>query len=139
MPSFDIVSETDLNEVDNAIAGMQREIATRYDFKGSKCSIERKEAVLTIVADDDLKLRQMHELLSTYLTRRRIEASACDLGTPKNAAGNTVRQLVTINQRIGHEVPKRIVKELQGSKLKDQATSQGHHPRIPSKNRDHLQ
>src|SRR3546814_2107030 len=67
MPSFDIVSETDLNEVDNAIAGMQREIATRYDFKGSKCSIERKEAVLTIVADDDLKLRQMHELLSTYL------------------------------------------------------------------------
>src|SRR3546814_11805772 len=91
MPSFDIVSETDLNEVDNAIAGMQREIATRYDFKGSKCSIERKEAVLTIVADDDLKLRQMHELLSTYLTRRKIEASACDLGKPDKAAGNTVR------------------------------------------------
>src|SRR3546814_18922856 len=100
MPSFDIVSETDLNEVDNAIAGMQREIATRYDFKGSKCSIERKEAVLTIVADDDLKLRQMHELLSTYLTRRKIEASACDLGKPEQAAGNTVSQLVTLKKGI---------------------------------------
>src|SRR3546814_17399900 len=116
MPSFDIVSETDLNEVDNAIAGMQREIATRYDFKGSKCSIERKEAVLTIVADDDLKLRQMHELLSTYLTRRKIEASACDLGKPEKAAGNTVRQLVTIKQGIGPEVSQRIVTELKGSK-----------------------
>src|SRR3546814_4988881 len=66
MPSFDIVSETDLNEVDNAIAGMQREIATRYDFKGSKCSIERKEAVLTIVADDDLKDRKSTRLNSSH-------------------------------------------------------------------------
>ncbi|HEY9538972.1 MAG TPA: YajQ family cyclic di-GMP-binding protein [Kiloniellaceae bacterium] len=139
MPSFDIVSETDLNEVDNAIAGMQREIATRYDFKGSKCSIERKEAVLTIVADDDLKLRQMHELLSTYLTRRKIEASACDLGKPEKAAGNTVRQLVTIKQGIGQEVSKRIVKELKGSKLKVQAAIQGDSLRITGKKRDDLQ
>src|SRR3546814_19275050 len=83
MPSFDIVSETDLNEVDNAIAGMQREIATRYDFKGSKCSIERKDAVLTIVADYDLKLRQLHELLSTYPTPRTTEARACHPRKPQ--------------------------------------------------------
>jgi len=139
MPSFDIVSETDLNEVDNAIAGMQREIATRYDFKGSKCSIERKEAVLTIVADDDLKLRQMHELLSTYLTRRKIDSSACDLGKPEKAAGNTVRQLVTIKQGIGQDVAKRIVKELKGSKLKVQAAIQGDSLRITGKKRDDLQ
>lgn len=139
MPSFDIVSETDLNEVDNAIAGIQREVATRYDFKGSKCSIERKEAVLTLVADDDLKLRQMHDLLSTYLTRRKIDPSACDLGKPEKAAGNTVRQLITIKQGIGQEVAKRIVKELKGSKLKVQATIQGDSLRITGKKRDDLQ
>jgi hypothetical protein len=139
MPSFDIVSETDLNEVDNAIAGMQREIATRYDFKGSQCSIERKEAVLTIIADDDLKLRQMHDLLSTYLTRRKIDPSACDLGKPEKAAGNTVRQLVTIKQGVGQDVAKRIVKELKGSKLKVQAAIQGDSLRITGKKRDDLQ
>jgi uncharacterized protein YajQ (UPF0234 family) len=139
MPSFDIVSETDLNEVDNAVAGMTREIQTRYDFKGSNCSIERKEAVLTILADDDLKLRQMHELLSTYLTRRKIDSSACDLGKPEKASGNSVRQLVTIKQGIGQEVAKRIVKELKSSKLKVQAAIQGDSLRITGKKRDDLQ
>lgn len=139
MPSFDIVSETDLNEVDNAVAGMQREIQTRYDFKGSNCSIERKEAVLTILADDDLKLRQMHELLSTYLTRRKIDASACDLGKPEKASGNSIRQLVTIKQGVGQDVAKRIVKELKGSKLKVQAAIQGDSLRITGKKRDDLQ
>jgi hypothetical protein len=63
MPSFDIVSKTDLSEVDNALANMVREMSQRYDFKGSSCKIERKEAEITINADDDLKLKQMHELL----------------------------------------------------------------------------
>ena len=139
MPSFDIVSQTDLNEVDNAVAGMTREIATRYDFKGSKCSIERKDAVLTILADDDLKLRQMHDLLSTYLTRRKIEAGACDLGKPEKAAGNTVRQLVTIKQGIGQDLAKQIVKELKSSKLKVQAAIQGDSLRVTGKKRDDLQ
>ena len=139
MPSFDIVSETDLNEVDNAVAGMMREIGTRYDFKGSQCSIERKDAVLTIVADDDLKLRQMHDLLSTYLTRRKIDPGACDLGKPEKAAGNTIRQLVTIKQGIGQDLAKQIVKELKGSKLKVQAAIQGDSLRVTGKKRDDLQ
>ena len=62
LPSFDIVSRVDLAEVDNALAGITREIATRFDFKGSKCSIERKEGALSVLADDELKLKQMHEL-----------------------------------------------------------------------------
>jgi uncharacterized protein YajQ (UPF0234 family) len=139
MPSFDIVSETDLNEVDNALAGMTREIGQRYDFKGSKCSIERKEAVLTLLADDDLKLRQMHELLSTYLTRRKIDSGACDLGKPEKAAGNSVRQLVTIKQGLGQDLSKQIVKELKASKLKVQAAIQGDSLRITGKKRDDLQ
>ena len=72
MPSFDIVSRIDLPEVDNAVAGMTREITTRFDFKGSKCTIERQEAI-GIVADDELKLKQMHELLKVHLTRRKVD------------------------------------------------------------------
>ena len=73
VPSFDIVSRLDLAEVDNAIAGINREIATRFDFKGSKCIVERKEGEIDLVADDELKLKQLHELLKVHLTRRKIE------------------------------------------------------------------
>ena len=78
MPSFDVVSRLDLAEVDNAVAGIDREITTRFDFKGSKCSIERKEGVLSILADDDLKLKQMHELLKVHMTRRKVEPGALE-------------------------------------------------------------
>ena len=72
MPSFDIVSRIELAEVDNAIAGINREIATRFDFKGSKCTIARNEGEILLVADDELKLKQMHELLKVHLTRRKV-------------------------------------------------------------------
>src|SRR5262245_17941200 len=100
MPSFDIVSKTDLAEVENAIQGMRREIGQRFDFKGSKCSIERQENELTIVADDDLKLRQMHELLKVYMTRRKLDAGALDFKPPEKASGNTLRQTITVKQGI---------------------------------------
>lgn len=76
MPSFDIVSKTDLAEVDNALAGIAREIGTRFDFKGSKCSIERKDNEMTVLADDDLKLKQMHELIKVHFTRRKVDPAA---------------------------------------------------------------
>lgn len=139
MPSFDIVSETDLNEVDNALAGMRREIDQRYDFKGSNCSIDRKDAVLTLLADDELKLRQMHDLLSTYLTRRKVDPGVCDLGTPEKASGNAIRQVVTIKQGIAQELAKKIVKELKSSKLKVQVSIQGDSLRVTGKKRDALQ
>ena len=78
MPSFDVVSRVDLAEVDNAIAGINREIATRFDFKGSKCTIARNEAEIALVADDELKLKQVHELLKVHLTRRKVEPGALD-------------------------------------------------------------
>ena len=86
MPSFDIVSKTDLAEVDNALQGMVREIGQRFDFKGSKCTIERLESVLTINADDALKLKQMHELLKTHLTRRKLDAGALEFKDPERRA-----------------------------------------------------
>ena len=83
MPSFDIVSRTELPEVDNAVQGAVREIGTRYDFKGSNCSIERADTVLTIKADDDFKLKQVQELLRGHLARRKVDAGASISPSPR--------------------------------------------------------
>jgi len=139
MPSFDIVSKTDLTEVDNALRNIEREIATRFDFKGSKCRIERQEATLTIHADDQPKLKQMHELLKAHLVRRRVDPSALDFKDPERAAGDTVRQVVMVKQGIDRELAKRLVKEIKDSKLKVQAAIQGDELRISGKKRDDLQ
>jgi cyclic-di-GMP-binding protein len=139
VPSFDIVSRIDLAEVDNAVAGITREIATRFDFKGSKCTIERKEGELALVADDDLKLKQMHELLKVHLTRRKVEAGALDYQTPEKAAGNTLRQAIKLRQGIDADLARQLVREIKDSKLKVQAAVQGGELRITGKKRDDLQ
>jgi cyclic-di-GMP-binding protein len=139
MPSFDIVSKTDLAEIDNALQGMMREIGTRFDFKGSKCTIERKDATLTLNADDDLKLRQMHELLKGYVTRRKLDAGALEFKPPEKASGNTLRQTVIVKQGIDATLAKQIVKELKDAKLKVQASIQGEELRVTGKKRDDLQ
>ena len=139
MPTFDIVSKTDLHEVDNALDNLRREIGQRFDFKGSKCTIERLENVLTILADDDPKLRQMQELLRAHVTRRKLDASALDFGTAEKAASNMVRQIVTVKQGIDRELARRIIKAVKDSKLKVQAAIQGDELRITGKNRDDLQ
>ena len=139
MPSFDIVSRLDLAEVDNAIAGMDREISTRFDFKGSKCQVKREEGALSLAADDDLKLKQMHELLKVHLTRRKVEAGALDYKTPEKAAGNTVRQRIALRQGIDAGLARQLVREIKDSKLKVQAAVQGGELRITGKKRDDLQ
>ncbi|MEJ0069631.1 MAG: YajQ family cyclic di-GMP-binding protein [Pseudomonadota bacterium] len=139
MPSFDVVSKTDLAEVDNALAGIVREIGTRFDFKGSTCSIERTDAVMTVLADDDLKLKQMQELIKMHLTRRKVDAGALDYKDPEKASGNKLRQLITIKQGLDSELAKRLVKEIKGSKLKVQAAIQGDELRVTGKKRDDLQ
>jgi hypothetical protein len=139
MPSFDIVSKVDLSEVDNALAGMKREIGQRFDFKGSKCSIERNEGQLTLLADDNLKLKQMHELLQGWLARRKIDVKALDYGEPQKASGNALRQEVTVQQGIGSDIARQIVKAIKDAKLKVQAAIQGDELRVSGKNRDDLQ
>ena len=139
MPSFDIVSKTEITEVDNALAGMRREIETRFDFKGSKCSVERKDNLLTLLADDDLKLKQMHELLKGYMTRRKLDAGALEFKDPEKASGNSVRQVVTVKQGIDQALAKKIVKAIKDAKLKVQAAIQGDELRISGKKRDDLQ
>ena len=139
MPSFDIVSKVDLSEVDNALAGMKREIGQRFDFKGSKCSVERDEGLLTLLADDSLKLKQMHELLQGWLARRKIDVKALDYGEPQKASGNALRQEVTVQQGIGSDIARQIVKQIKDAKLKVQAAVQGDELRVSGKNRDDLQ
>ena len=139
MPSFDIVSKTDLNEVDNALRNIEREIATRFDFKGSKCTLERNEGELRLVADDDLKLKQMHELLKVHLTRRKVEPGALDYKAPEKATGNTVRQTIALRQGIDADLARRLVREIKAGKMKVQAAVQGGELRISGKKRDDLQ
>jgi uncharacterized protein YajQ (UPF0234 family) len=139
VPSFDIVSRVDLAEIDNAVAGINREIATRFDFKGSKCTLERKEGELKLVADDDLKLKQMHELLKVHLTRRKVEPGALDYKPPEKAAGNTVRQTIALRQGIDADLARRLVREIKDSKMKVQAAVQGGELRVTAKKRDDLQ
>ena len=139
MPSFDVVSKTDLAEVDNALANMTREMSQRYDFKNSIAKIERKEAELTINADDDLKLKQMHELLQGHLARRKIDAGVIDYKPVEKAAGQAVRQKAVIRQGIDRELSKRLVKEIKDGKFKVQVTIQGDELRVSGKKRDDLQ
>jgi cyclic-di-GMP-binding protein len=139
MSSFDVVSRLDLAEVDNAVAGIDREIATRFDFKGSKCSVKREERTLNLIADDDLKLKQMHELLKVHLTRRKVDPAALDFKTPEKASGNTVRQAVVLRQGIDAELARRLVREIKDSKLKVQVAIQGDELRVTGKKRDDLQ
>jgi uncharacterized protein YajQ (UPF0234 family) len=139
MPAFDIVSKTDLAEVDNALANMTREMSQRYDFKNSKAKIERKEAEITIDADDELKLKQMHELLQGHLARRKINAGVLDYKSMEKAAGQAVRQKVVIRQGIDRELAKRLVKEIKDGKFKVQVSVQGDELRVSGKKRDDLQ
>ncbi len=139
MPSFDIVSRIDLAEVDNGIAGMLREIATRFDFKGSKCAIERREGELLLVADDELKLKQMHELLRVHLTRRKVDPAALDFRPPEKASGNTLLQAIVLRQGIDAALARRLVREVKDSKLKVQVAVQGAELRVTGKKRDDLQ
>ena len=139
MPSFDIVSEVDLAEADNAVQNVVREITTRYDFKGSKSTIEMKEGLITIFADDDMKLRQMHEILQGNMQKRGIEPGSLDYQTEEPAAGQSVRQKVLLRQGIDKELAKKIVKAIKGEKLKVQAAIQGEELRITGKKRDDLQ
>ena len=139
MPSFDIVSEVDTAEADNAVQNVQREISTRYDFKGSKSTIEMADGVITIFADDDMKLRQMHEILQGNMQKRGIEPGSLDYQKEEPAAGQSVRQRVLLKQGIDKELAKKIVKAIKGEKLKVQAAIQGEELRITGKKRDDLQ
>ena len=139
MPSFDIVSKIDMTSVDNALQGVMKEMQVRYDFKGSKSEISKTDEAILISADDELKRRQVEELLITHLTRKGVDTKALEFGKVEQASGNTVRQTVTVRQGIQRDVAQKIVKAIKSSKLKTQAAIQGDEVRVSGKKRDELQ
>jgi uncharacterized protein YajQ (UPF0234 family) len=139
MASFDVVSKIEMTAVDNALQGVIKEMTVRYDFKGSKSEISKTNDTITIVADDELKRKQVEELLITHLTRKGVDTRALDYGRVEQAGGNMVRQAVTVKQGVGREVAQKIIKAIKGSKLKTQASIQGDEVRISGKKRDDLQ
>ncbi len=139
MPSFDIVSEVDMQEADNAVNQAAKEIGTRYDFKGSKSSIEREEAVITVISDDEYKMEQVMGVLKGKMVKRKIDPDVLDFSELEPAAGGLVRQKVTIRQGVDKELARKIVKIIKNSKIKVQAAIQGEQVRVTGKKRDDLQ
>ena len=139
MPSFDVVSEVDMQEVDNALHTTVKEITTRYDFKGSKASMERKEKEIILVAEDEYKLGQMIDLLSARLVKRGVDLKALDVGKVVAAAGGMERRVLGLKVGLETEVSKRMIKFLKDGKFKAQGSIQGDQLRVSGKSRDELQ
>lgn len=140
MPSFDIVSEVDKQELRNAVDQANKEIANRFDFKGSDARIEQAEFVLTVFADDDFKLDQVQEVLNGKLVKRGIDIRALDIAEKtEKVSGNKVKRQVTVKNGIETELAKKIVKEIKDSKLKVTASIQGESVRVSGAKKDVLQ
>jgi uncharacterized protein YajQ (UPF0234 family) len=139
MPSFDIVSEASQVEVNNAIDQVNKEVSTRFDFKGSDARVEHKEKVLTLFADDDFKLKQVTDILVAKLTKRGVDIRSLKYGDAEKVSGNKMKQVVTVRTGVEQELAKKIVKLLKDSKLKVQGSIQGDAVRVSGGKRDDLQ
>jgi len=139
MPSFDIVSEVNEVEVRNALDQANKEISTRFDFKGSDARVEYKEKVLTLYADDDFKLKQVTDILAGKLTKRQVDVRSLKYGDVEKISGNKVKQAITVRTGVEQELSKKIVRLVKDSKLKVQASIQGDKLRVTGKSRDDLQ
>ena len=137
--SFDIVSKTDYAEIDNALNQTLKEVSQRFDFKGSKATVELTDKDLIMSAEDETRLRNMNDILQSKFIKRGISLKALDYQKIEPAAGGTVRQTVKIQQGIPIEKAKEIVKYIKDAKLKVQASIQGETVRVSGKDRDTLQ
>lgn len=139
MPSFDIVSEVDKQEVRNAIEQTNKEVSTRFDFKGSDARVEQSDYVLTVFADDEFKLDQVQEVLHAKLIKRGVDIKCLDLASPEKITGNKLKRSITVKTGVESELAKKIVKLIKDSKLKVQASIQGEAVRVTGAKRDVLQ
>lgn len=139
--SFDVVSRVDLPEVQNAVNQSGKEIATRFDFRGSKSKVEwnEKELTLTLTSDDEHKLKSVVDIIETKLVKRGVAVKSLDFQKVEPAAGGTVRQDVKVLQGISVEKAREIVKIIKNSKIKAQASIQEDQVRVTGKSRDDLQ
>jgi hypothetical protein len=139
MPSFDIVSEANLVEVRNALEQANKEIANRFDFKGSDSRIEQSERELTAYADDDFKLGQVRDVLVAKFAKRNVDVRFLDYGDPQRIGGDKVKQVITVRHGVSGDLAKKIVRLVKDSKIKVQASIQGDTVRVTGAKRDDLQ
>ena len=138
MPSFDVVSGVDLQEVRNAVDQANREVGTRFDFKGSDANFGLDGGVVTLAAESEFQLEQMMDILQKKLVKRSVDIDCLDLGKVETA-NNRARQTVTIRQGIDTDTARTMVKQIKAAKLKVQAQIQGEQVRVSGKSRDSLQ
>jgi hypothetical protein len=139
MPSFDIVSEVDKQEVRNAVDQVNKEVSTRFDFKGSDARVEQTDYTLTVFADDEFKLGQVFDILTTKLAKRNVDVRCLNKGQVEKISGNKVKQPVTIKTGVESELAKKIIRLIKDSKLKVQGSIQGEAVRVSGAKRDSLQ
>ena len=139
MPSFDVVSEVDWQEVRNAVDQANREISNRYDFKGSDARVEQSDQTLILYADDEFKIGQASDILHNKLAKRKVDIACLLAGEVETISGNKARQILNVRQGIDKELAKKIIKIVKDSKLKVQTSQQGDQVRVNGKKRDDLQ
>jgi uncharacterized protein YajQ (UPF0234 family) len=139
MPSFDVVSEADMIEVRNAVDQSNKEITTRFDFKGSDARVEQKEAELTAFADSEFQLSQVKDVLTNKLAKRKVDVRFLDEGQLEKIGGDKVKQVIKVKNGLETETSKKITKIIKESKMKVQASIQGESVRVTGAKRDDLQ
>ena len=139
MPSFDIVSEVDKQEIRNALDQVNKEVSTRFDFKGSDARVEQADYKLTVFADDEFKLSQVLDILMAKLAKRGVDVRCLDKGEAEKISGNKVKQQITVKTGVETELAKKIIRLVKDSKLKVQGSIQGDAVRVTGTKRDILQ
>ena len=139
MPSFDVVSRLDHQEIENAIGNATREITTRYDFKGSNTSIEKKENSIIVTTDDEMKAGQVNDMLVTHFVRRKVDPLCLKKKDLEKAGGNKIRQTYDLIEGIEQTLSKKITADVKSSKLKVQVKINGNELRVDGKKKDDLQ
>lgn len=139
MPSFDVVSKVDMQEVKNAVEQIRKEITTRYDFKDSKASVELAEQVITIMADDKMKLKAMQEIASQKLAKRGVSLKSVTFNDEVPAGGDMIKQTILVKQGLTEEEQKKVNKMIKGTKFKVTSQIQADQIRVMGKKRDDLQ
>ena len=139
MPSFDVVSKVDMQEVSNAVQQTRKEVGQRYDFKGSKTQIEQEKNVIRITSDNDFKVKAVVDVLQSKLVKRSVNLKSLEYGKIEPAAGGLARQVITIQQGLDTDAAREVVKIIKDSKIKVQAQVQEDQVRVTGKKRDDLQ
>lgn len=139
MPSFDTVCEADVVEVKNGVENTAKEIATRFDFKGTSAAIEFKDKEITLIGDSDFQLAQIDDILRNKLTKRNVDIRFLDKGDVQKMGGDKVKQIMKVRNGIASEDAKKIQRVIKDSKMKVQAAIQGEAVRVTGAKRDDLQ